>query len=167
VVVCRVSGRFFRYLNGKYGSRARTGRVMRRPFVSLYVHLVWATWNRLPLLTDATARERVYRCILREAERLGCPAEAIGGVADHVHLVLRISPTVTIASVVKQVKGASSHLIRRDILPDRDFRWQGAYGAFSIGKRDLPRLLAYVRDQERRHHNGRVDPLLEAAFTEG
>jgi putative transposase len=139
---------------------------MRRPFVSLYVHLVWATWNRLPFLADPVLRDRVYRCILSEAERMRCPAEAIGGVADHVHLVLRMSPTESIADVMKQVKGSSSHLVHNLILPGRDFRWQGGYGAFSIGKRDLPRLLRYVRDQERRHSSGRVDTLLEATFTD-
>jgi putative transposase len=56
---------------------------MRDPFARLFVHLVWATWDRLPLLTPAI-RPLVYRCLAAEAHRLNAQTIAIGGIEDHV-----------------------------------------------------------------------------------
>ena len=52
---------------------------MRRPYLKVYIHFVWATWDRLPILT-ADIRERVFRAILAKCDELGCSVEAIGGV---------------------------------------------------------------------------------------
>ena len=56
---------------------------MRKPYAQLYVHLVWATWDRLPLI-DRALQPRIYRCIQAEALNLGCEFGAIGGIEDHV-----------------------------------------------------------------------------------
>ena len=83
---------------------------MRRNKLALYLHLVWATWDRLPLLTPEIER-RVYRNIESEARGLGCTVLAINGMPDHAHVALVIPTTITIANLVKQVKGVSSHFV--------------------------------------------------------
>ena len=74
------------------------------------LHLVWGTHARLPCITPEIERP-VHRCIAGEARALGCDVLAIGGTADHVHLVVKLPTTVTIARLAQQVKGVSSHFV--------------------------------------------------------
>ncbi|MEN6581922.1 MAG: transposase [Armatimonadota bacterium] len=62
---------------------------MREPYTQLYVHIVWSTWDRLPLLS-ADVQSAVYRCIQAECDRLGADVLAIGGVEDHIHILVRL-----------------------------------------------------------------------------
>ncbi|HYW10752.1 MAG TPA: transposase [Longimicrobium sp.] len=77
---------------------------MRKPFTRLYVHLVWSTWNRAPLLTPALL-QAIDKCIRAECVKVGADVPAFGGVADHVHLLVRLPTTISVAVFVKQVKG--------------------------------------------------------------
>ena len=127
--------------------------------VEVYLHLVWATWDRAPLLTR-DVRERVYLCIREEAARLKAEIVAIGGIEDHVHVLLRLPATISIADLVKQLKGSSSHLANHEVLP-RGFKWQGGYGASAVSPRHVRRVRNYVLDQERHHRNGDTFPNAE------
>jgi putative transposase len=133
---------------------------MRDPFTRLYVHLVWATWDRLPLITP-TMQPSIYRCIQAEATRMGCRVGAIGGIEDHVHVLVRHPPAVSISELVKQIKGASSHLVRQEVGLGGFFKWQGSYGAFSISQRDVEMVRRYVYRQEEHHRTGRLNAMLE------
>jgi putative transposase len=125
----------------------------------VYVHLVWATWDRQPLLV-AGIREQVHRAIWAEASRLGAQMFAVGGVEDHVHVLIRIPATVSLAQMVKQLKGSSSHLTNHELLHG-GFKWQGGYGAFSVAERALPRVRDYVLRQEEHHRDGTIHPAAE------
>ena len=82
-----------------------------------------------------------------------CKVIAIGGDADHVHLFVGLPTTIAIAELVKLVKGSSSHLMNHEIAPEREFKWQGAYGAFTISKMMVDKVADYVRDQKQHHAN--------------
>ncbi len=123
---------------------------MREPFTQLYIHLVWATWDRLPLLTPEL-RETVYACIQAECRGMKVEVLALGGTADHVHLLVRLPTTITIALLVKQVKGASSHLTTQRLHPTYGFKWQGAYAAFTVSKSEVPLIRAHILRQEEHH----------------
>jgi putative transposase len=62
---------------------------MRSPHLELYVHLVWATWDRLPLITPEL-EPRLYAALVQQARTLSSVPLAIGGIADHVHLLLQL-----------------------------------------------------------------------------
>ena len=104
---------------------------MRGNFTQLYLHYVWATWDRLPLITP-DVQKLVYAAIVGECERLKCTVIAIGGVEDHVHLLTGFPTTVSVSEVIKQIKGNSSHFITHEVKPDEFFKWQGSYGAFTV-----------------------------------
>lgn len=125
---------------------------MREPYTQLYVHLIWATWDRLPLLTK-DVRQTVYACIQAKCTALKVDLLAIGGIENHIHLLVRIPTTITIADLAKHVKGASSHLTTHSGGVQTWFRWQGAYAAFTLMKADIPRIRAYILNQETHHHN--------------
>ncbi|HEX8693915.1 MAG TPA: IS200/IS605 family transposase [Longimicrobium sp.] len=131
---------------------------MREPFTQLYVHLVWATWDRLPLL-DAELRHVVDAAIRRECVDLKVEVVAFGAVADHVHLLARIPTTLSVAALVKQVKGSTSHLITQKLRVP--FKWQGGYGAFTVSRRLVPQARDYVLNQERHHRDGTLVPAAE------
>ena len=84
-------------------------RTMRSPYTQLYLHIVWATWDRLPLITE-TIKPRLNAAIAEKCRELKCVPLAVGGIADHVHLLVRLHTTVAVATLAKEVKGASSHL---------------------------------------------------------
>jgi REP-associated tyrosine transposase len=133
---------------------------MRRSLSEVFVHLVWATWDRMPLLTESM-RPHVYRSIQSECERMRTELIALGGVDDHVHLLVRLPTSVAMAVLVKQVKGASSHLMNHGIERPLGFRWQGSYSAFSVSKRLVPQVRNYILRQEEHHRHGTVHPHFE------
>jgi len=138
---------------------------MREPFHQLYFHLVWATYDRLPLLLPQY-ETRLFSCVVAKTEELGCKVVALDGLEDHVHLLVRARPSVAVASLVKEVKGASSHLMNHEISPLNTFRWQGAYGAFSVSARAVPKVKDYVLNQKTRHHAGDLHDDWERCFIE-
>jgi putative transposase len=99
---------------------------MRSPFTQLYLHFVWATWDRAPLLAEPV-RGEVYDLIQHECMRLKADALAIGGIEDHVHLLVRVPATIAPSELVKQVKGSSAHALNHATGMHRIFRWQGGY----------------------------------------
>ena len=131
---------------------------MRRSGVVVYVHVVWATWDRLPLLSGEFERA-VYRAIGAKCDELGAEVIALGGVEDHVHLLVALPATIALAEFVGKVKGASSHLATHRALPDGTFfKWQGAYGAVSVSPRDVAEVSGYIARQQEHHANGGLVP---------
>jgi REP element-mobilizing transposase RayT len=133
---------------------------MPAPYNQLYVHCVWATWDRLPLITPQI-EQHVYAAIAAKCEDLGCTPIALGGVEDHVHLVVRFPPTLPLVKLIGEVKGASSHLVTHKLAPQSFFKWQASYGVFSVSRRSLDQVAAYVRNQKQRHTQNMLLPSLE------
>ena len=86
---------------------------------------------------------------------------AIGGIEDHVHVLVRPATSIAPADLVKRMKGASSHMVNHDIGCQTYFKWQGGYGAFSVSKRHVPMIRSYVTRQEEHHREQRLFELLE------
>ena len=118
--------------------------------VAVYVHLVWATWARLPLLTEEVTPE-VRQLLAAEAARCGATIVAFGGVADHLHVLVRLPATVAIADLVKRLKGVSARHLNRASSTGKPFKWQSAYGAFSVGQRQLAQVTDYIARQHEHH----------------
>lgn len=125
----------------------------RVAFWRLHYHLVWATDERQPLINAASAAV-IWRTVYGKAKELAVIVHAVGGMADHVHLVVSVPPQLALAECVRQLKGASSHAVNLDGPAATRFRWQAGYGALSVGGRSLPDVVAYVRHQGAHHRNG-------------
>ena len=123
---------------------------MPQSLARLLVHVVFSTKHREPLLTD-DLRPNLYGYLSSVGRDLGCEVFRVGGVADHVHLAVDLSRTITIADFVKKVKQTSSAWIKEQPGRHRDFEWQAGYGAFSIGQSQLAALLKYIDGQEEHH----------------
>jgi REP element-mobilizing transposase RayT len=130
---------------------------MSATYADLFVHLVWATLARAPTISASIERP-LYATIAEKCRELRCAPLAIGGMADHVHVLVALSPTLAVATLVKEIKGASAHLVTHRLAPDRIFRWQTGYGAFTLRKSDTPGVRRYILHQKEHHDKGTLCP---------
>ncbi len=130
---------------------------MRDNFTQLYVHYVWATWDRLPLITP-DIQEAIYATIIGKCNNLKCTVIALGGIEDHVHLLVGFPSTLTIAEIIKEVKGSSSHLVTHELKPGVFFKWQGSYGAFTVSRDAIDNVANYIRNQAVHHRQKSMIP---------
>ncbi|MBI5517979.1 MAG: IS200/IS605 family transposase [Deltaproteobacteria bacterium] len=126
----------------------------------VHVHFVWSTWRHLPFLTG-DVEGVVHQATVRVAQQRSCHVLAVGGVEDHVHLLVWLHPACSLASLVSAVKTGSSRTVHESL--HRPFMWQRGYGAFALQPRSLDAVVGYVRDQRRRHDSGATIPVLERA----
>ena len=128
-------------------------------FWRTYYHLVWATYDRRPLIDSAVERH-LFPYLEKKAHEFQTVVYALNGVEDHIHLVAAIPPRYAVAEVVKSLKGASSHFLNHCDLPI-EFSWQRGYGVFSLGEHQRPAAEAYVRAQKEHHRQGTTNRWLE------
>jgi putative transposase len=128
--------------------------------VEIYLHFVWGTWDRHPFIQPEWERD-LWRVIRSESDDLKCRTLALGDTADHVHLLIQFHSTLTVADFIQTVKGASSHFINDQIRPNFQFRWQGAYGAFSVSHDEVPGIIAYIKNQKQHHTENCLDERYE------
>lgn len=126
------------------------GTVIRRR-QEIFVHLVWSTWDRAPIL-DAAVPAWLWPMLGEEARRLGCAWSVAGGVEDHVHLLCAVPTTIAVAHLAQQVKGASARCAAERGV---GLKWQAGYGAFSVSPDHVATVEAYVRAQAMHHATGR------------
>jgi putative transposase len=119
-------------------------------FTHLLYHIVFATKHRRPDLA-VELRPGLYAYLggLIRAER-GI-ALAINGMADHVHLLVRLRQDRTLADVMRAIKARSSRWLRTNTSIGPAFAWQSGYGAFSVSQSGAERVREYIRNQEAHH----------------
>jgi putative transposase len=115
------------------------------------VHIIFSTKNRAPLIPDNVSTA-LHAYLAGTARHLGCECFRTGGVADHVHLAIRLPPTKIAAKVVSELKTSSSAWMKQQGVAN--FAWQGGYGLFSVSPADLDTLIQYI-DQQKTHHRKR------------
>lgn len=131
----------------------------------LFYHLVWATKGREELITEAV-EGRLYPYLVSKAGEMGMAVLAINGWTEHVHMVVAIPPKLSVAEVMKTLKGASSHDLNHlssalDVRTPH-FAWQQGYGALTVGERHCPIAVDYVLRQKEHHANHALIHPLEA-----
>jgi len=126
---------------------------MANTYTCLHYHIVFSTKNRLPWIT-ADIESRVWEYIGGIARQNMMKALKIGGVDDHIHLLLGAGPTVNVSKAVQLIKGGSSKWIHDTFLDLQQFEWQKGYGAFSVSASQLPDVDGYIAKQ-REHHKKR------------
>ncbi len=131
------------------GRHVGTFATMASTHLSLHFHLVFSTKNREPTIAEAW-RGRLHAYlggVVRNVE--GVP-EAIGGVADHVHLLIGLRATARLADVVRDVKAVSSRWVHEEI-GNQGFGWQEGYGAFTVSASQREVVREYIARQEEHH----------------
>jgi REP element-mobilizing transposase RayT len=123
---------------------------MAHSFAALYCHIIFSTKNREQLI----AREfqpRLFAYIggvLRD-ERMALLA--VGGMPDHVHLLVSLARESSVADAVRLIKANSSGWVHKTFPDLQDFAWQSGYGAFSVSASAMPAVKRYLDRQEEHH----------------
>lgn len=123
---------------------------MANTYTSLNYHVVFSTKNREPFLRDEI-RGRLWPYLGGIARENAMRAFAIGGVADHVHLLLAIPPTMSVAKAVQLIKGGSSHWVKETVAEMTSFAWQDGYGAFTVSESQIAAVKEYIQQQAEHH----------------
>jgi REP element-mobilizing transposase RayT len=126
------------------------------PYVKVWIHFVWTTKNRTPLLSDEI-RSQVFDHIRAYAREKGIYLDHIGGYREHVHCLVSLGTDQKISDVIKLLKGESSHWINQQGLCKRKFQWQHEYFAVGVGESILERTRSYIRRQEQHHQQKAFD----------
>src|SRR5580700_8637886 len=119
-------------------------------YISSYHHCVFSTKERRPLITPAF-QERLWPFLGGIARQNKMKAIEIGGVEDHVHILLSLPSTIPIAKALQLIKGGSSKWVHETFPEHRLFGWQVKYGAFSVSMSLLGKTIDYIRNQEQHH----------------
>ncbi|MFY9984570.1 MAG: IS200/IS605 family transposase [Chthoniobacterales bacterium] len=123
---------------------------MPNTFFSLNIHCVFTTKERVPVL-NPELRERLWPFLGGIAKQNGIKPRCVGGVADHVHLLLSMPTTLSVAKAIQLIKGGSSAWIHQNFRQFRNFSWQEGYGAFSVSTSQLSETMAYIQNQPEHH----------------
>lgn len=118
--------------------------------VRMWVHVVFCTKYRRPFITPSV-KAKMYQLLCEELLKKRCRVEVINGMPDHVHLLLQLDTTKSIANVIHQCKGASSFKINQEQWFDREFNWSVGYGAFSVSQSLVSKVRNYIINQENHH----------------
>jgi REP element-mobilizing transposase RayT len=119
-------------------------------YISSWFHCVFSTKERRPLITPPL-RQRLWPFLGGIARQNRMKAIEIGGTLDHVHILLSLPATLSIAQALQLLKGASSKWVHETFLECRRFRWQEKYGAFSVSVSQLDKAIRYIQGQEQHH----------------
>jgi len=120
------------------------------PYIKIWIHLIWATKDRHPYLKKEI-RPMVFKHILENARKKGIHLDFINGYTEHVHTLLSLKATQSIAEVAQALKGESSHWINEQKLIGVKFGWQDEYIAISISDSVVNRVREYIKNQEEHH----------------
>ena len=115
---------------------------MASTYTNLLVHVIFSTKNRVHTLTDLP---ELHAYIGGVVKHHGAVPIAVGGVADHVHILASLKATTCVADLVRETKKAVSAW-RKD-----QVKWQEGYGAFSVGRYEKDAVVAYIHGQESHH----------------
>jgi putative transposase len=122
---------------------------MASTYLSLHYHLVFGTKYRTPSI-DARWRSRLHEYLGGTVAGLGGFPEGVGGVADHVHLLVGLKATHCLADVLREAKKASSIWVHEQI-GDESFAWQEGYAAFTVSATSREAVQRYIAHQEEHH----------------
>jgi putative transposase len=119
-------------------------------YVSSYHHCVFSTKDRRPLITPPFA-ERLWPFLGGIARQNKMKAIEIGGVADHVHILISLPSTMCIAKAMQLIKGGSSKWVHENFPEHRLFNWQKKYGAFCVSESRVESVIGYIKKQPEHH----------------
>ena len=122
---------------------------MAHSYVCVYVHVVFSTKDRRPLMPEEKTRS-LWKYLAGIANNYGMKALAAGGMPDHVHILLSLASEMSVAKAVNVLKSNSSKWMRAQ---SRQFAWQEGYAAFSVSTSGLSKVIDYISRQPE-HHTG-------------
>ncbi|MCK4517746.1 IS200/IS605 family transposase [Candidatus Babeliales bacterium] len=133
---------------------------MAHSYRCLFFHIIWTTKRRVDAI-DCEIKNKLYRHIGGTILQEGCDLFAIGGTANHVHVLIKSSGDRLISDIARVIKTNSSKFVNRLGKDYYDFKWQTGYGVFSIGPSMINKVCEYILNQEEIHKKRSLDEEFE------
>jgi REP element-mobilizing transposase RayT len=119
-------------------------------FVINHLHVVFGTKNRVPFI-EPELEQPIYNYVSGIGRNLGIPILKIGGMNDHIHILMTLPSTISLSKAMHKIKGSSSRWINKQFFDDARFKWQGGYSAFSVSISNLEKVKQYIEHQKVHH----------------
>jgi len=123
---------------------------MANTYSQIYIHYVFSVQNRIGLIQNSW-RDELYKYIAGIISNKGHKLLVIGGMPDHIHALVSMSPKQSSSGLMADVKRSSSLWINSKGFVNGNFSWQEGFGAFSYGKSQIPNIANYIENQEKHH----------------
>ncbi len=123
---------------------------MADTYSQIYYHIVFAVRNRESFIIPKIKNE-LYKYITGVVTNQKQKLIAINGMPDHVHLLINCKPSIKLSDLVKEIKEHSSKYINSQKIIKGCFYWQSGFGAFSVSKREIGKVINYIDNQEEHH----------------
>ena len=120
---------------------------MAHSYVCAYIHVVFSTKDRRPLIPNDKIR-LLWKYIAGIAKNHEVKALAVGAMPDHVHILLSLASDISISKAVNVLKSNSSKWMRAH---SHEFAWQEGYAAFSVSTSGLTGVIDYINHQPEHH----------------
>lgn len=125
---------------------------MGSTLANLIYHIVFSTKAREPLIVEKI-RDELYRYIGGIVKGEGGIIIQIGGMPDHIHIILKLKPIHKLSNIIQKIKGNSSKWINEQNYLSSRFGWQDGYGAFTVSESQVPVVVKYIKEQKKHHNN--------------
>ena len=122
------------------------------------IHVVFSTKDRRKVISKEF-QPRVWAYVAGVCHKLGILVHAVGGMDDHIHLLIQVPPSLSLAKTVLAIKSNSSRWANEQ---GHKFAWQQGYAAFSVSASLTPRVVRYIQNQEAHHKKMSFDEELLA-----
>jgi REP element-mobilizing transposase RayT len=116
----------------------------------MYIQIVFAVKRRQNLI-QKNWKDELHKYICGIINGKEQKVYAIGGVSDHIHILVSIKPNIAISDLVRDIKANSSKWINENEFVRGKFQWQEGFGAFSYAQSQLDNVIAYINNQEQHH----------------
>jgi putative transposase len=118
-----------------------------------YVHIVFSTKHRKPTIKPEI-QDDLYAYIAGICKNLESPILKIGGIEDHIHILLVLSRKIALMKLIEEIKKTSSKWMKTKGDDYQNFYWQDGYGAFSVSPKHIDSVKNYIENQEEHHKKG-------------
>lgn len=132
-----------------YNSRVRKN-VMGHTYTTIRLHVVFSTQGRKALITPE-AQTRLWEYIGGLGKNHDIPIHEIGGIENHIHILMSVPPTITVSKTVQTLKAYSSKWMNEGVMKTGRFAWQEGYAAFSVSQSNVEKVAEYIRGQAEHH----------------
>jgi REP element-mobilizing transposase RayT len=111
------------------------------------LHVIFSTKDRQKTISP-DLQPRLWAYVAGVCKKLEILVHAIGGIEDHIHLLIQVPPTLPVAKAILTIKSNSSRWANEQ---GHKFAWQQGYGAFSVSSSNVPAVIQYIRTQQEHH----------------
>jgi REP element-mobilizing transposase RayT len=123
---------------------------MGQSLSNVLLHVIFSTKNRR-LIIDADIEPELHACLVSISTSMGSFVHKIGGVEDHIHMLLKLPRTITVSDLLEDIKKISSKWMKTKSGKYEDFSWQKGYGVFSVSTSQSCAVESYIANQKEHH----------------